>query len=92
MRYKIKNKLLPGIAIGLVVGIVGCGTVNVSSEQNHPLKIWKANENGKMKTYYIVDEETRVNYIVVSGELHGKGIGVAITPRLNKDGSLYCRE
>lgn len=91
MRYKIKNKMIPGIAIGLVIGIVGCGAVSVSSEQNHPLKIWKANENGKMETYYIVDEETGVNYIVVSGE-YQKGIGVAMTPRLNKDGSLYCRE
>ena len=91
MKNKIKNRLLPGIAIGLIIGIVGCGAVNVSSEQNHPLKIWKANDNGKMETYYIVDEETGVNYIVVSGEVY-HGIGTAITPRLNKDGSLYCME
>ena len=42
-----------------------------------------------METYQLVDEETGVNYIVVSGELYQKGIGTAITPRLKADGSLY---
>ncbi len=62
---------------------------NVNAEQDKPLKIWLENENGKMQTYQLVDEETGVNYIVVSGELYQKGIGTAITPRLNADGSLY---
>lgn len=42
-----------------------------------------------METYCLVDEDTGVNYIVVSGELYQTGIGTAITPRLNADGSLY---
>ena len=90
MKNKIKNILIP-IAILLITSLVGCGAANISAAQNHPLKIWKANDNGKMETYYIVDEETGVNYIVVSGDVY-EGIGVAMTPRLNKDGSLYCSE
>lgn len=58
-------------------------------KQDKPLKIWFENQNGKMETYQLVDEETGVNYIVVSGELYQKGIGTAITPRLKADGSLY---
>ena len=68
--------------------IVACGT-SVESKQDKPLKIWFENQNGKMGTYQLVDEETGVNYIVVSGELYQKGIGTAITPRLKADGSLY---
>lgn len=45
-----------------------------------------------METYCLVDENTGVNYVVVSGELYQKGIGTAITPRLNVDGSLYISE
>lgn len=71
---------------GFILG--ACGTI-ATAEQKRPLKIWFENENGKMETYCLVDENTGVNYIVVSGELYQKGIGTAITPRLNTDGSLY---
>lgn len=71
---------------GFVLGVCGSTTI---AEQTHPLKIWFENENGKMETYCLVDENTGVNYIVISGELYQKGIGTAITPRLNADGSLY---
>ena len=59
------------------------------SKTDKPLKIWFENQNGKIGTYQLVDEETGVNYIVVSGELYQKGISTAITPRLKADGSLY---
>ena len=71
---------------GFIMG--ACNSTAIAS-QTHPLKIWYENDNGKMETYCLVDENTNVNYIVVSGELYGYGIGVAITPRLNSDGSLY---
>ena len=71
---------------GFVLG--ACGT-SAEAKQDKPLKIWFENQNGKMETYQLVDEETGVNYIVVSGELYQKGIGTAITPRLKADGSLY---
>lgn len=74
------------VLCGFVLG--ACGS-NVTASQDWPLKIWKQNKNGMMETYCLVDEDTGVNYIVVSGELYQTGIGTAITPRLNADGSLY---
>lgn len=79
------------IALSLIISgfILGaCGSTAIAS-QDWPLKIWFQNKNGMMETYCLVDEDTGVNYIVVSGELYQKGIGTAITPRLNADGSLY---
>lgn len=66
-----------------------CATSTVGAEQNNPIKIWPQNENGTYETLYIIDEDTGVNYIVVSGEMYSKSRGIAITPRLNADGSLY---
>lgn len=79
------------LAICLLISFLlgACSSIPVVAEQNYPLKIWKHNSNGKMETYCLVDEDTGVNYIVVSGELYGHGIGTAMTPRLNADGSLY---
>lgn len=91
MKKKVRNGLICGVFLlsGLILG--ACGTTTYS-EQKRPLKIWFENENGKMQTYSLVDENTGVNYIVVSGELYQKGIGTAITPRLNADGTLYVSE
>lgn len=88
MKKRIKTIVitLSFMISGFILG--ACANI-VSAEQTHPLKIWFENENGKMETYCLVDENTGVNYIVVSGELYQKGIGTAITPRLNADGSLY---
>lgn len=74
------------VLFGFLLG--ACGQT-AYAEQTYPLKIWKHNNNGKMETYCLVDEDTGVNYIVVSGELYSKSVGTAITPRLNADGSLY---
>ena len=91
MKKKVRNGLIYGAFLlsGLILG--ACVTTS-SAAQERPLKIWFENENGKMQTYSLVDENTGVNYIVVSGELHGSGIGTAITPRLNADGTLYVSE
>lgn len=88
MKKKMKNVLLAIILIlsGFILG--ACGS-NVIAEQTYPLKIWKQNENGKMETFCVVDEDTGVNYIVVTGELYEKSVGTAITPRLNANGTLY---
>ena len=78
------------VVICLLSFILGACTVTITSaEQNYPLKIWKQNENGKYETLCVVDENTGVNYIVVSGELYQKSVGIAIYPRYNADGSLY---
>ena len=69
-----------------------CSTTIVNAEQNYPLKIWKQNRNGQIETWNLVDESTGVNYIVVAPKYSDGGVsydGIAITPRLNTDGSLY---
>ena len=88
---KIKTIIVAFILIvsGFILG--ACGDTAYAS-QDQPLKIWFQNQNGMMQTYCIVDEDTGVNYIVVSGDLYSSPIGAAITPRLNADGSLYTSE
>lgn len=82
--------LLLMLVFGFVFG--ACSTTVARAEQNYPIKIWAQNSNGKYETLCVVDEETGVNYIVISGELYQKGIGLGVTPRLNSDGSLYISE
>lgn len=73
------------VLCGFILG--ACGST-VNAEQDKPLKIWLENKNGKMCTYQLVDEETGVNYIVVTGNGY-REIGTAITPRLNANRTLY---
>lgn len=75
------------VLCGIFVG--ACGTT-ASAEQNYPLKIWKHNENGSYETLCLVDNSTGVNYIVVGTQRGNGELSVAITPRLNADGTLYC--
>ena len=76
------------LVVAFMVG--ACSPVSeVIAEQKRPLKIWFENENGMYQTLHIVDENTGVNYVVVAAEEHGKTVSVAITPRLNADGTLY---
>lgn len=51
------------VLCGFILGACGIST---EAKQDKPLKIWLENQNGKMETYQLVDEETGVNYIVVS--------------------------
>ena len=77
------------IIIGFIMGARGSA---VMADQTYPLKIWKENRNGQMETWKVVDDDTGVNYIVVAPRWSEKGYeynGIAITPRLNSDGSLY---
>jgi len=66
-----------------------CCTVEVEASQDNPIKIWPENENGPYRTLCVVDEETGVNYIVTAIEAYGRWYGIALTPRLNADGSVY---
>lgn len=78
------------IVMCLLSFILGaCAVTTANAEQTYPLKIWKQNENGKYETMNLVDEDTGVNYIVVSGELYSNSIGLTMCPRYNADGSLY---
>ena len=67
-----------------------CSVGVVSAEQTWPLKIWAQNENGSFETLCVVDEDTGVNYVVVSRFNAGRGANsIAICPRYNADGTLY---
>ena len=92
---KIKNMLtrhIRTIAFILVLAMgfcLGACCNTASADQNHPLKIWMQNTNGYAHTWNIVDETTSVNYIVVTTERGNGEMSIAITPRLNADGTLY---
>ena len=73
------------LALGVLGGILA---VKADAAQDYPLKIWKQNENDKYKTFVVIDDATGVNYVVVSST----SLDVAITPRLNADGSLYVNK
>lgn len=79
------------IIIGMMFMFIlgACAVTTVSAEQTWPLKIWKQNKNSCFTTLCLVDENTGVNYIVVSGQNHRNTPTIAITPRLNADGTLY---
>ena len=82
------KKFLTAGALALAFMVGACSPISeVVAEQEKPLKIWFENENREYETLCVVDEETGVNYIVVSKCSYESGI--AITPRLNADGSLY---
>lgn len=75
----------------LTMFILGaCSVGIVSAEQTWPLKIWAQNENGSFSTLCVVDEDTGVNYVVVSRYNGMRGANsIAICPRYNTDGTLY---
>lgn len=77
------------ILTGFILG--ACGTPS-SAAQDYPLKIWKENENGAYETLCVVDENTGVNYVVVATEVGNGHRSIAITPRLNADGTLYVTD
>ena len=82
--------IIVGMMFMFILG--ACAVTTVSAEQTWPLKIWKQNENGCFTTLCLVDENTGVNYIVVSGQNYSNTPTIAITPRLNADGTLYTGE
>lgn len=86
MKHLKKALLALALVVVFLAGACSVGTVDAG--QNHPLKIWKQNENGYANTWNVVDENTGVNYIVVT-TYDSRGNSIAITPRLNADGTLY---
>lgn len=75
------------IILAFVLGACSVGVA--SAAQNNPLKIWYENKNGYANTWKVVDDDTGVNYVVVTTELGNGHLSVAVTPRLNADGTLY---
>lgn len=72
--------------------LFGCCAKADAAEQTSPLKIWGQNTNGAYHTAVVVDDETGVNYVVVSTSCYSNAIPIAITPRLNADGTLYTEK
>lgn len=85
------KKFIAIVSLGIMFFLGACSatTCNASDEQSRPLKIWYENTNGAYHTYCVVDDNTGVNYIVVSTERGNGEYSIAMTPRLNADGSLY---
>lgn len=79
------KKLILILMFLLMFALGACSAGAASAEQNNPLKIWFHNDNGGIGTWCVVDDNTGVNYVVVSDGYEC----AAITPRLNADGSLY---
>lgn len=96
---KEKVRILRELVIAATCFIVGflamsCGAdVALAGQkvQDKPLKIWYENKNGYCETWNLVDDETGVNYIVVTTS-SPRGLSCTITPRFNIDGSLYVSE
>ena len=90
MNKKLKVALIVMIiCIAFIIG--ACSQSQSFAEQLNPIKIWLQNENSVYQTLVVVDENTGVNYIVVSTRYSNghEPQSISITPRLNLDGSLY---
>lgn len=83
------KKLIFAICLMAMFLLGACTTSKAHAEQTWPLKIWYQNSNGAYHTYCVEDGDTGVNYVVVSTERGNGEYSIAITPRLNADGSLY---
>ena len=90
MKYLKKALLALALVVAFLMGACSVGTAEAG--QNHPLKIWAQNKNGYAQTWCLVDENTGVNYIVVTTERGNDEMSIAITPRLNEDGTIYVTE
>lgn len=91
---KIKQKIICVIALFYCFFLVACGKITttkpmIENKLDSPLKIYYENTNGAYYTYCVVDDDTSVNYIVVSTERGNGEYLIAITPRMNPDGTLY---
>lgn len=83
-------KAIMCIILCVVMFVLGACTVSVASaDQTFPLKIWGQNTNGCYHTSVVVDDDTGVNYVVVSAQNYSNALTISITPRLNADGTPY---
>lgn len=86
------KKIILVVSLIFVFFLGACSTTSVNAEQTWPLKIWAQNENGSLGTSVVVDDDTGVNYVVVTAMTYSNAKTIAITPRLNADGSLYVSD
>ena len=88
----MKKKIILVVCFILAFLLGACSTSKVSAEQTWPLKIWKQNDNSTVSTYCVIDDDTGVNYVVVTAMTYSNAKTIAITPRFNADGSLYVSD
>ena len=83
--------------LGLTICALLCGLylgacADTAVAENAQNKLFSINYKSAVDYYYtsgvLIDNETGINYIIVTGAGTGGG-SCAITPRLNTDGSLY---
>ena len=73
-----------------VFALGSCASTTASARDGYALKIRDEIHSGQYYTMIVTDEDTGVNYIVVSTYTLGNGSrGIAISPRYNADGTLY---
>ena len=76
----------------LVIGfLTGC-IINTEAKHDSPLNIYYESENGNFHVLRVVDNDTKVNYIVVETDLGGGYRGLSVCPRYNADGTLYTED
>jgi len=79
------RKLLLGLLLVVSMFAAGCVPVNATEDGN-----FIVGEQLPCSGYILIDKVTGVEYIVVKTR-HMYG-GMAITPRLNEDGSLFTAD
>ena len=89
----MKSKVIIIAMVSMISGFIlgSCGNA-VIADQLDSLKIFKENENRMCSTWYVRDDDTGVNYVVVTTSRKNTDYSVCITPRLNADGSLYITD
>ena len=86
------NEMLKKITIGsLLIGVgiyLGCITSKDVNATGNELELEFTSAKYSITSFILTDNETNVQYIVVK---KNSGDGIAITPRLDKDGKLYIK-
>lgn len=79
------RKLLLGLLLVISMLVASCAPVHATEDGN-----FMVGEQLPWSGYILIDKVTGVEYIVMeTGHMHG---GMAITPRLNADGSLFTAD
>lgn len=92
---KIKTVIisLTFLISGFMLGACGEQALAANDSSESPFVIYEEYHNIKMNhsetIMNVIDNDTGVNYIVVT---NGYDRSIAITPRLNADGTLYVSE
>ena len=76
----------------LVIGFLIGYAINTEAKHDSPLNIYYESENGNFHVLRVVDDDTKVNYIVVEANTGNGHRGLSVCPRYNADGTLYTED